>query len=98
MSAAVPTEVAAISADDLFIAHRAAAHPGTADPAILRSLLRQERTLDTIAALLTEIRDRLPDPSTLISATATLTPVAAPVVAPAPLPAPPHPKNARRGS
>lgn len=98
MSRAVSADVPEVGSDDLFVANRAAVSPGTADPFILRSLLRQERKLDTIAALLTEIRDRLPGPATLVSATAVLEPVAPPVVAPAPPPAPPPPKPARRGS
>lgn len=98
MSEAVPMSVPEVGHDDLFVANRAAVSPGTADPFILRSLLRQERTLETIAVLLTEIRDRLPDPATLVSAAAVLEPVAPPVVAPAPTPAPPPHKNARRGS
>lgn len=93
MGEGMPSEMAALLAigpDDVAAARRPSA-PGAADPYILRSLLRQERTLDTIAALLTEIRDRLPDPSTLIAAEAILAPVA-----PEPIP-PPHTKR-QRGS
>lgn len=87
MSGSVPSDIAAVSAEDLFIAHKAAIPPGTADPAILRSLLRQEQSLARLADLLTEIRDRLPP-----------APVVAPTIDPAPSPAPQPPAKRSRGS
>lgn len=42
--------------------------PGSADPYILRSLLRQEIQNEQIIALLTDIRDRVGVPATLIEA------------------------------
>lgn len=88
------SSILAIGPDDLYLARRTASAPGAADPFILRSLLRQEQSLAHIADLLTEIRDRLPDPSTLISATAVL----APAIDPAPPPAPQPPAKRPRGS
>lgn len=78
-----------LTAEDVAAARRPMG-AGFADPAILRSSLRIECKLDTVAALLTEIRDRLPNPSAA--------PALAPAIDPAPTPAPPPPAKRPRGS